>query len=200
MEKFTQCDFQTLSKDNNGLTHCPTGDYRAISIFPDFCLFQDGCIFGENSIFGEGCSFGELCIFGSHCSFGIECSFDKLCSFGDHCYFVDWCVFGDRCILGAHSQFGVHCKFGNACSFGVRCKRINPKQEKKTHSKVKTSRLPRIGDRVRLRRKYQGVEGIMTVRSVPFMVYKSIYVELKDQQGKPCVVPCEDLILLDLRI
>ena len=140
MKKYTQEEFDAIPVDENGIRHCPTGDYTAIDRFGEgcsfgaacsfgaHCSFDEGCSFGEDCSFGEGCrfgeycSFGEDCRFGEYCSFGAHCSFGEYCSFGEDCSFGEGCRFGAVCSFGAACRFGAHCSFGEGCSFGAVCR------------------------------------------------------------------------------
>ena len=51
MKKYTQADFDAFEVID-GIKQCPSGDYRDIQIFGEWCSF------------GERCSFGECCSFG----------------------------------------------------------------------------------------------------------------------------------------
>lgn len=102
MKKYTQAEFDAIPVDENGIRHCPTGDYTAINRFGAACRF------------GECCSFGTGCSFGAHCSFGEYCSFGEVCSFGAACRFGAHCNFGEDCRFGAVCRFGAHC----TCEFG----------------------------------------------------------------------------------
>ena len=66
MKKYTQAEFDAIPVDENGIRHCPTGDYTAIKRFGEVCRFGAGCRFGAACSFGGGCSFGAHCI----CEFG----------------------------------------------------------------------------------------------------------------------------------
>ena len=66
MKKYTQAEFDAIPVDENGIRHCPTGDYTAINRFGAACRF------------GECCSFGKVCSFGAACRFGAHC----ICEFG----------------------------------------------------------------------------------------------------------------------
>lgn len=78
MKKYTQAEFDAIPVDENGIRHCPTGDYTAINRFDEICSFGAGCSFSAVCSFGAGCSFGEICSFGAHCNFGAHC----ICEFG----------------------------------------------------------------------------------------------------------------------
>ena len=108
MKKYTQEEFDAIPVDENGIKHCPTGDYTAINRFGAVCSFGAYCRFGA------GCSFGARCSFGAGCSFGEVCSFGAGCSFGEVCRFDVDCRFGAYCSFGAHCRFGAHC----ICEFG----------------------------------------------------------------------------------
>lgn len=84
MKKYTQAEFDAIPVDENGIRHCPTGDYTAINRFDAVCSF------------GAGCSFG------AHCSFGVVCSFGARCRFGAHCI----CEFGQFVSMLSAGGFG----------------------------------------------------------------------------------------------
>ena len=114
MKKYTQAEFDAIPVDENGIRHCPTGDYTAINRFGAHCSFGAGCSFGAHCRFGAGCSFSAVCSFGAGCSFGEICSFGAGCSFGEICSFGAHCSFGVVCSFGARCRFGAHC----ICEFG----------------------------------------------------------------------------------
>ena len=128
MKKYTEKDFETFERDENGRLICPSGDYTAIRTFPERCsfgagsTFGQGCDFGRWSRFEEECSFGERCVFSEGCSFGWFCSFGEMCvfgkrsNFGDVCSFGEGSCFGGGCIFGEQSSFGEYCCFGPNCS------------------------------------------------------------------------------------
>ena len=78
MKKYTQAEFDAIPVDENGIKHCPTGDYTAIKRFGAHCSFGVDCSFGEGCRFGAACRFGAGCSFGAHCSFDAHC----ICEFG----------------------------------------------------------------------------------------------------------------------
>lgn len=84
MKKYTQAEFDAIPVDENGIRHCPTGDYTAINRF------------------GAGCSFGAACRFGAHCNFGEDCRFGAVCRFGAHCT----CEFGQFVSMLSAGGFG----------------------------------------------------------------------------------------------
>ena len=102
LKKYTQAEFDAIPVDENGIRHCPTGDYTKIREFGAYCSFGAGCRFGAH------CNFGAVCRFGVECEFGLGCSFGEVCSFGAGC------SFGEICSFGAHCRFGAHC----ICEFG----------------------------------------------------------------------------------
>ena len=114
MKKYTQAEFDAIPVDENGIKHCPTGDYTAIDRFGRGCRFGEDCRFGAGCRFGAACRFGVGCRFGAHCSFGVDCSFGEYCSFGEGCRFGAACRFGEDCRFGAHCSFDAHC----ICEFG----------------------------------------------------------------------------------
>ena len=95
MKKYTQADFDAFEVID-GIKQCPSGDYRDIQIFGEWCSFGECCSFGEGCAFGAWCSFGEQCSFGEGCSFGGGCSFeDKGEYIGDY-PFMAFVGFGSR--------------------------------------------------------------------------------------------------------
>ena len=56
MKKYTQAEFDAIPVDENGIRHCPTGDYTAINRFGAHCSFGAHCRFGEYCI----CEFGQF--------------------------------------------------------------------------------------------------------------------------------------------
>ena len=50
MKKYTQAEFDAIPVDENGIRHCPTGDYTAINRFGAHCSFGAHCI----------CEFGQF--------------------------------------------------------------------------------------------------------------------------------------------
>lgn len=64
MKKYTQAEFDAIPRDENGVKHCPTGDYSQVKAFGAGCSFD------------ADCNFGADCIFGTWCIFGAGCSFD----------------------------------------------------------------------------------------------------------------------------
>ena len=96
MKKYTQAEFDAIPVDENGIRHCPTGDYTAINRFGEYCSFGVDCSFGAH------CSFGEVCRFGAGCSFGGGCSFGAAFRFGAHCI----CEFGQFVSMLSAGGFG----------------------------------------------------------------------------------------------
>ena len=122
MKQYTQEEFNNFARDELGYLQCPSGDYRLIKKFPEYCSFGEDCSFGEQCRFGGYCSFGKGCGFGEWCSFGKQCSFGGCCNFGKGCSFSEWCSFGERCSFGGCCSFGEWCGFGEGCGFGEWCR------------------------------------------------------------------------------
>ena len=60
MKTYTQLEFNALPIVD-GYRVCPTGDYRQIRKFGDYCEFGESCKFGDFCEFGESCKFGDFC-------------------------------------------------------------------------------------------------------------------------------------------
>ena len=108
LKKYTQAEFDAIPVDENGIRHCPTGDYTAIDRFGVHCSFGVDCSFGAACRFDAGCSFGEGCRFGAACSFGVACSFGEGCRFGAACRFGAHCIceFGQFVSMLSAGGFG----------------------------------------------------------------------------------------------
>lgn len=144
-KKYTQAEFDAMPRDENGVKHCPSGDYTAVKNFGKRCVFDAHCVFpkyakfGKRFVFGRNCSFGSCsvfrkgCVFGSYCTFehvqtfgtgcafGVRCSFGRNCSFKSNCIFKTFCEFGYSCSFGVRNIFGEKCFFANRCSFPDFC-------------------------------------------------------------------------------
>ena len=114
MKKYTQEEFDAIPVDENGIRHCPTGDYTAIDRFGEACRFGKCCSFGAHCSFGAGCGFGAGCRFGVGCSLGEVCHFGAACRFGKCCSFGAACRFGAHCIC----EFGQFVSMLSAGGFG----------------------------------------------------------------------------------
>ena len=114
MKKYTQAEFDAIPVDENGIRHCPTGDYTAINRFGEACRFGECCRFGAHCSFGAGCGFGAGCRFGVGCSLGEVCHFGAACRFGKCCSFGAACRFGAHCIC----EFGQFVSMLSAGGFG----------------------------------------------------------------------------------
>ena len=88
LKKYTQEEFDAIPVDENGIKHCPTGDYTAIDRFGEYCSF------------GAACRFGEYCSFGAHCicEFGQFVSMLSAGGFGSQGRTTYFFLLSDGCI------------------------------------------------------------------------------------------------------
>ena len=47
LNRYTQQDVDAIPRDENGIKHCPTGEYEAGIKFPEGCSLGKGCSLGE---------------------------------------------------------------------------------------------------------------------------------------------------------
>ena len=71
MKIYSQSDFDSFEIDKDGFRLCPSGDYKNIRSFGEWCSFGDGCSFGMGCSFGRGCSYLSFVFKSVFCLYGI---------------------------------------------------------------------------------------------------------------------------------
>lgn len=100
MKVFTQADFETLARDDNGFLHLPSGDWSAVNFNgASKLIFSHDCILGDYCTLGDDCTLGDNCKLGNFCELGSRCKLGDGCKLGDECTLGDECKLGDGCSL-----------------------------------------------------------------------------------------------------
>lgn len=128
MKVFTQADFETLARDDNGFLHLQSGDWSNVNFnytnalaFAYNCRLGNNCKLGKHCKLDKRCTLGDNCTLGKCCELGSRCTLGDGCILGDRCIFGDRCTLGDRCILDNCCTLGDYCILGYDCMLGARC-------------------------------------------------------------------------------